>query len=209
MDRLLASPHYGERWGRHWLDVARYADTNGAGRELAFTPTPGATATTSSAPSTRTSRTTSSSSSSSPATCCRPPTRTRRDRNWIATGFLAVGPKTLLANDAVKMELDIVDEQIDTIGRAFLGLTLGCARCHDHKFDPISAADYYALAGIFKSTTTIDNYDLQIDRSWTERALGSDRTKERHQRLKAEHDRANDLRRLSDDSVSSESTSPR
>ena len=50
------------------------------------------------------------------------------------------------------MEMDIVDEQVDTVGRAFMGLTLGCARCHDHKFDPISPTDYYALAGIFKST---------------------------------------------------------
>src|SRR5690606_37395791 len=60
--------------------------------------------------------------------------------------------------DKVKMEMDIIDEQLDTTGRAFLGLTIGCARCHDHKFDPITAADYYALAGIFKSTLTMDSF---------------------------------------------------
>ena len=74
----------------------------------------------------------------------------------IATGFLALGPKVLAEVDEAKMEMDIVDEQIDTLGRAFLGLTLGCARCHDHKFDPILAADYYGLAGIFKSTQTME-----------------------------------------------------
>ena len=66
----------------------------------------------------------------------------------------------LAEDDPVKMEMDIVDEQVDTVGRAFLGLTLGCARCHDHKFDPIPTADYYALAGIFKSTKTMENYKV-------------------------------------------------
>ena len=70
----------------------------------------------------------------------------------IATGFLALGPKVLAEVDETKMEMDIVDEQIDTIGRTFLGLTLGyVARCHDHKFDPIATTDYYALAGIFRA----------------------------------------------------------
>ncbi|MBI3462028.1 MAG: PSD1 domain-containing protein [Planctomycetes bacterium] len=195
--RLLASPHYGERWGRHWLDVSRYADSNGADEnrlhanawryrdyvvaafnddqpfdqfvieQLAGDLLPARD-------------------------------REERNRNWIATGFLAIGPKPLLANDAAKVELDVVDEQIDATGRAFLGLTLGCARCHDHKFDPIPASDYYALAGIFKSTTTIDRYDFQNHRSWTERALGSDEEEAEHQRLKAEYDLANELRRLTD-----------
>ena len=56
------------------------------------------------------------------------------------------------------MEMDIIDEQVETVGRAFMGLTLGCARCHDHKFDPISTEDYYALAGIFKSTKTMEHF---------------------------------------------------
>ena len=73
----------------------------------------------------------------------------------IATGFLVVGPKMLSERDKEKLYLDVVDEQLDTIGKTFLGLTIGCARCHDHKFDPLPTADYYALAGILRSTTTV------------------------------------------------------
>src|SRR5581483_9321660 len=68
-----------------------------------------------------------------------------------------------------KMEMDIVDEQIDTVGRSLLGLTLGCARCHDHKFDPITMEDYYALAGIFKSTRTMETF-TKVAR-WYENSL--------------------------------------
>ena len=78
----------------------------------------------------------------------------------IATGFLVMGPKMLAEQDKPKLVMDIVDEQIDTVTRAFLGLTVGCARCHDHKYDPIPARDYYALAGIFKSTRTMENLDF-------------------------------------------------
>jgi hypothetical protein len=70
----------------------------------------------------------------------------------VATGFLAIGTKILAEKDPIKKRADIVDEQLDTFGRAVMGLTLGCARCHDHKFDPISHKDYYAMAGIFHST---------------------------------------------------------
>ena len=82
---------------------------------------------------------------------------TSRER-LIATGFLALGPKVLAEPDENKMEMDIVDEQVDTVGRSFMGLTLGCARCHDHKFDPIATTDYYALAGIFRSTKTMETF---------------------------------------------------
>ena len=85
-------------------------------------------------------------------------TESDRHRMLIATGFLSIGPKVLAEVDESKMRMDIIDEQIDAVGRAFLGLTLGCARCHDHKFDPIGTADYYGLAGIFKSTRTMDQY---------------------------------------------------
>src|SRR6185503_2010397 len=81
-----------------------------------------------------------------------------RHEQLIATGFLGLGPKVLAEVDEGKMEMDIVDEQLDTFGRVFLGLTLGCARCHDHKFDPIRTEDYYALAGIFQSTRTMENF---------------------------------------------------
>src|SRR6185436_6000792 len=76
---------------------------------------------------------------------------------WTATGFLVLGPKMLAEQDKPKLVMDLVDEQIDVASRAFLGLTVACARCHDHKFDPIPARDYYALAGIFRSTKTMAN----------------------------------------------------
>ena len=87
-----------------------------------------------------------------------------------ATGFLVLGPKMLAEDDPMKMEMDIIDEQVDTVGRVFMGLTLGCARCHDHKFDPIPTADYYGLAGIFKSTKSMQNH--KVVAMWNERALG-------------------------------------
>src|SRR5438874_1764712 len=80
-----------------------------------------------------------------------------RHERLVATGFLSLGPKVLAEVDEKKMEMDIVDEQIETVGRTFMGLTLGCARCHDHKFDPLPTEDYYALAGVFKSTRTMEN----------------------------------------------------
>ena len=89
----------------------------------------------------------------------------------IATGFLSIGPKVLAETDQARMRMDIIDEQLDTTGRAFLGLTLGCARCHDHKFDPISAEDYYGLAGIFKSTLTMTKYQKVAE--WHEHLLPS------------------------------------
>jgi hypothetical protein len=87
----------------------------------------------------------------------------------IATGFLMVGPKMLAEDDPVKMHMDIVDEQLDTISQAFMGLTMGCARCHDHKFDPISTREYYSLAGIMKSTRTMETYSVVA--KWQERPL--------------------------------------
>src|SRR5207253_115550 len=94
-----------------------------------------------------------------------------KDPQLAATGFLCIGPKMLAEDDPVKMEMDIIDEQIDTLGRAFLGMTFGCARCHDHKYDPISAGDYYGLAGIFKSTKTMNHF--RVVASWQERPIGA------------------------------------
>jgi hypothetical protein len=73
----------------------------------------------------------------------------------IATGFLALGVKDVNQRFKVRYLMDNVDEQIDTVSRSVLGLTASCARCHDHKFDPIPATDYYALAGIFRSRTRL------------------------------------------------------
>src|SRR5262249_40557251 len=78
-----------------------------------------------------------------------------RREQLVAVGFLALGPTNYERQDKESLEMDVVDEQLDTIGRAFLGLTIGCARCHDHKFDPIPTRDYHALAGILRSTQTL------------------------------------------------------
>ncbi len=85
--------------------------------------------------------------------------KTRRER-LIATSFLALGPSNYELQDKEQLTMEIVDEQVDTVGRAFLAMTFGCARCHDHMFDPISARDYYALAGIFRSTTTVEHSNV-------------------------------------------------
>nr|WP_233215495.1 PSD1 and planctomycete cytochrome C domain-containing protein [Rhodopirellula bahusiensis] len=158
VDRLLASPHYGERWGRHWLDIARYADSNGLDENVVH----------GNAWRYR-DYVVRSLNSDKPydefvveqlagdLLESGNDTQLRHDR-LIATGFLVLGPKVLAEQDEAKMEMDIIDEQIDTVGRSLMGLTLGCARCHTHKFDPISHHDYYGLAGIFKSTRTMDSY---------------------------------------------------
>ena len=95
----------------------------------------------------------------------------QRARQLVATGFLMLGPKMLSERDKAKLELDVADEQIDTFGKAFLGLTLGCARCHDHKFDPISSEDYYALAGVFCSTVTLEGEIQEFVSNWREQDL--------------------------------------
>src|SRR6185503_8602178 len=148
VDRVLASPRYGERWGRHWLDVARYADTTGPrlGRipfsytyrdwvirasnedlpydefllkQLAADKLPGLSA---------------------PA-------------DLAALGFLTVGRKS--NRDTIH---DIIDDWIDVVSRGTMGLTVNCARCHDHKFDPISTQDYYALYGVFQNSQACQNF---------------------------------------------------
>ena len=169
VDRLLASPHYGERWGRHWLDVVRYSDTTGQEADWimryawryrdyvihAFN-------------------------------IDKPYDRfvveqlagdllpTLDDpeeylQQVVAPGFLMLSPKETAEADKERMILDIVDEQIDATGRAFMGLTIACARCHDHKFDPIPTLDYYSLAGVFRSTRTM--VDRESTSMWSEYEL--------------------------------------
>jgi len=158
VDRLLASSRYGERWGRHWLDVARYADSNGLDENVAY----------GNAWRYR-DYVVAAFNHDKPfdrflneqiAGDLTPPDQGEPESHerTIATGFLALGPKVLAEVDETKMEMDIVDEQVDTVSRAFMGLTIGCARCHDHKFDPITTADYYALAGIFRSTQIMETF---------------------------------------------------
>ncbi len=152
VDRLLASPHFGERWGRHWLDVARYAESSGK--------------TNFSYPQAWRYRdwTIASINADKPydqfvreqiAGDLLPAEDDReRAEQIIATGFLALGSKAHDAENRGQFVLDVVDEQIEATTRAFLGLTVACARCHDHKMDPIPQREYYALSGIFRSTQT-------------------------------------------------------
>jgi mono/diheme cytochrome c family protein len=172
VDRLLASSAYGEKWGRHWLDVARYADSNGSTVNHAH----------GNAWRYRDYVVNSFNADKPFDRFVREQLAgdllpfTSENQRWeqlVGTGFLVLGPKTLDELDAPKMEMDIVDEQVDTTGRAFLGLTLGCARCHDHKFDPLPTADYYALAGIFKSTRTMEYFGRINEKvpKWLEQPL--------------------------------------
>jgi hypothetical protein len=171
VDRLLASPAYGEAWGRHWLDLARYADSNGMDENIAYA----------NAHYYR-DYVVRSFNADKPydaflaeqVTGDLMPASSDESADHdriIATGFLVIGPKMLAEDDPVKMEMDIIDEQVDTVGRVFLGLTIGCARCHDHKFDPIPTADYYSLAGIFKSTKSMQNH--KVVAMWNERPLAN------------------------------------
>ncbi len=153
VDRLLASPQFGERWGRHWLDVARFAESSGKDVNIAF---PNAwryrdyvvAAFNADKPFDQFIRE-QIAGDLLPAKDDR-----QRAEQVVATGFLAIGPKGLNEQNARQFALDVADEQIDTVSQAFLGMTVACARCHDHKFDPIPQRDYYAMAGIFLSTDT-------------------------------------------------------
>jgi hypothetical protein len=177
IDRLLASPRYGERWGRHWLDVARYADSNGLDENLvyknAFRYRDYVIAAFNKDKPYNQFVQEQIAGDLLPATTDLETTFER----WTATGFLSLGAKMLAEDDPVKMQMDIIDEQVDTIGKTFLGLTVGCARCHDHKFDPIPQADYYAMAGIFKSTHTMDHF--KVVAKWHEHVLASEADRKR------------------------------
>ncbi len=167
-DRLLASPQFGEHWGRHWLDVVRFGESvtlrgfvfheawryrdyvidafnedrpfdEFAREQIAGDLLP---------------------SSAQPLAV--------RQRRLIATTFLALGNTNLEEQDKNQLDLDVVDEQLDTLGKAFLGQTLGCARCHDHKFDPIPTRDYYAMAGILRNARLLKHANVS---EWLETPL--------------------------------------
>ncbi|QJW94088.1 DUF1553 domain-containing protein [Frigoriglobus tundricola] len=150
VDRLLASPAYGERWGRHWLDLVRYADTAG---ENSDHPLPHAwryrnwviDAFNRDAPYDEFLR----DQIAGDIRAQQGPPDQYASR-VVATGFLALARR--FGHDIDKDIHLTYEDTIDTVGKAFLGLTIGCARCHDHKYDAISAKDYYALYGIFDST---------------------------------------------------------
>src|SRR5262245_9171868 len=158
VDRLLASPRYGERWGRHWLDVVRYADA----RDLIQLPAESdfreawryrdwvVSAFNRDLPYDE------FVAQQVAGDLMQPADRATIDAAaLVATGMLAIAEFVPGDTDKEMMIADYVNDQIDVVGRAFLGLTLACARCHDHKFDPISTRDYYSLAGIFFSTRLV------------------------------------------------------
>ncbi|MFN0053972.1 MAG: DUF1549 domain-containing protein, partial [Planctomycetales bacterium] len=145
VDALLASPQFGQRWGRHWLDLARYADSNGLDENFLFREAWRyrnwvIDAVNADLPFDRFLL------EQLAGDLLPYDSLAQRDRQRIAAGFLLVGPKVLLGVNPQRQRMDVADEQLETIGRAVLGMTLGCARCHDHKFDPIPTTDYYALA---------------------------------------------------------------
>ncbi len=153
VDTYLKSPRFGERWARHWLDVARYADSVGniwnapflyAGRYRDYV----IEAFNADKPFDRFVRE-QLAGDLLPAKSV-----AERRANLTATGFLALGSIDLTEGGAEQAILDRVDDQIDVTSRAFLALTVSCARCHDHKYDPVSQKNYYALAGVFYSAAT-------------------------------------------------------
>lgn len=154
IDLYLDSARFGERWARHWLDVARYAESNGKETNL---PYPHAWR--------YRDYVIDSFNKDKPydlfikeqiaGDLLRYDNERDQAEKIIATGFLALGPKGLNDRDRRQFQMDLVDEQIDVMSQSMLGLTLACARCHDHKFDPVTQRDYYALAGIFLSSETL------------------------------------------------------
>ncbi|MDF1755969.1 MAG: PSD1 and planctomycete cytochrome C domain-containing protein [Verrucomicrobiales bacterium] len=153
VDQLLASPQYGERWGRHWLDVARYAESTGKETNMTF---PHAWRYRDYVIDSFNADKPYDHFLSQQIAGDLLPAKTDEiwQENLIATGFLAMGTKGLNQDNGRQFTMDVVDEQIDTMTQSVLGLTVACARCHDHKFDPIPTTDYYSLAGIFLSSTT-------------------------------------------------------
>ncbi|MEE3283489.1 MAG: DUF1549 domain-containing protein, partial [Planctomycetota bacterium] len=182
VDRLLASPRYGERWARHWLDIVRYADTNGGGFDYVY-------------PNAWRYRdyVVRAFNRDTPydrflveqiaGDLLKPSKEDQREVDrLLATGMLTLAPKGLGEQDKELMAMDVVDDQIDVLGRSLMGLTLACARCHDHKFDPVLTSDYYALAGIFRSTVSVR--DMNKNPSyWPEQTLEApsvSRARKRH-----------------------------
>jgi hypothetical protein len=153
VDKLLTSPQFGERWGRHWLDVARFAESSGRANNFAY---PHAwryrdyviAAFNADKPFDQFIREQLAGDLLSAKDDA------QKAEFIVATGFLAIGPKTHNERNPRQFQMDLADEQIDVTFQAFNALTVACARCHDHKFDPIPQKDYYAVAGIFRSTET-------------------------------------------------------
>ena len=173
VDRLLDSDRYGERWGRHWLDVVRYGESAAHDGNNAYLHA-----------WRYRDYVIEAFNEDKPydrflleqlAGDLLKSTGDRKTdyQQKVATGFLQVGTKPVVMRDKRQMLLDIADEQLNTMGIAFMGLTLGCARCHDHKFDAIPTADYYSMAGIFKSTRIMADH-IEDSKWLEEEVLGPD-----------------------------------
>jgi hypothetical protein len=187
VDRALASPAYGERWARHWLDLTGYADMMGTSNDVyaehawryrdyviqAFNQDK---------PFDQFIREQIAGDlmpSASPG---------ERAEKIVATGFLQIGDIEIVNPDKGKMEADHIDTQVSKLGTTFLGMTLGCVRCHDHKFDPVTLEDYYGIAGILRSSPSSKKINYGV---WsTIRSTPLPETPEQlteRQRLEAEH----------------------
>ncbi len=158
VDRLLASPRYGERWGRHWLDVVRYGESltlrgfilEDAWRYRDYV-----------IESFNLDRPFDQFIREHIAGDLLPAeSMWQQQRQIVATTFLMLGNHNLEEQDKAQLDMDVVDEQLEAIGRAFLAQTIGCARCHDHKFDPISTRDYYALAAILRGVQSLEHANV-------------------------------------------------
>lgn len=161
VDQYLESPRFGERWGRHWLDVARYGESSGKEVNLLY-------------PHAWRYRdyVIDAFNRDKPydqflkeqiaGDLMRFENKRDQAEKIVATGFLAIGSKGHNNRDRRQFNMDLVDEQIDALSQSMLGLTLACARCHDHKFDPVTQRDYYALAGIFLSSETLYGTHQQL-----------------------------------------------
>ncbi|MCB1226634.1 MAG: DUF1553 domain-containing protein [Verrucomicrobiales bacterium] len=190
VDTLLATPAFAERWAQHWLDITRFAESSGGGRTLPFKD----------AWRFR-DYVIESIHHNVPldqmiveqiaGDLLAADSNAERRRQLSATAFLALGPTNYEEQDKGMLRMDIIDEQLEVIGRSFMGMTLGCARCHDHKFDPVTTRDYYALAGIFRSTQTLRNYTDNVAH-WVDTALPLD--EELEQALKAKEARLASLK---------------
>ncbi len=166
VDQLLASPRFGERWGRHWLDLVRFAESltlrgfvlpeawryrdyvirsfNGDAPYDQFIVEQIA------------------------GDLLPPGDWQQQQQRWIATTFWMLGNTNLEEQDKRQLDMDVIDEQLDVMGKAILAQTVGCARCHDHKFDPIPTRDYYALAAILKNVQMVEHANVS---KWLELSL--------------------------------------
>ncbi|MEX2261422.1 MAG: PSD1 and planctomycete cytochrome C domain-containing protein [Bryobacteraceae bacterium] len=168
IDELLASPRYGERWGRHWLDVVRYADSGGYETDIYFRNAWRyrdyvIQSFNDDKPYDRFVQEQIAGDEIWPnnldldGTYTLDPKKVQSLQARIGTGMFTIGPEVHESNmDATKLQYEKVTDYVDTLGAAFLGVTTGCARCHDHKFDPITQRDYFRLAAIFALSTETD-----------------------------------------------------